>query len=562
MSVIYFAENDSSREFASLQPDYYMKSGYLLILIFAAAAYLGLMRLDNTVFWDDEAETGIVAKNFLKFGRLTGWDGRNLLAYNNGGILDENFRSRNPPLGYLTAAASFRLFGVSTWAGRFPFLLAGLACIFLLAWLLRQDFGRDSPIWVYGTAALAFSVVFLLNIRQCRYYSLAMLFSLLAFLFYRRCLATGRLIYFILLAAAAVLLFYSNFLLCAAFLSALLLAGLIFHNGEMLKQRLKFAAAGILLAAATIPYGLYFRIWQRPDISSTEAWYVRKLILLWWNFRELNLPGIVPWTIAAGLVCFVIYYRKKEKNISLILEWAVLTAAYVVFLALLSPQPTEKAKIADSRYLTLIIPFSAGLAGMLIWFIHRKTKLGAVATFSLIVLTNLASVEPNGWEFRWILPAYINEIHRDYPTAYGEVVRFLEKNAGQDDKVFACPEYASYPLMFYLGRQVKMCCLLDSQTTLPMTKVKGLGSPLLLEENFPDWIVFLGLLSKSEGVLEYFSRLHIQGAEQVQFYYYMVETLDVYDTDTSRPELPWHRFGPVTSFDRQSRAVYILKKGG
>ena len=537
-----------------------MRLGYPAIIIFLAAAYLGLWRLDNTVFWDDETETAIIAKNLLKFGHLTGWDERNLFAYSNGSLLDDNLRPRNSPLGYIVTAVSFRVFGISTWSGRFPFVLAGLGCLVLLALALREDFGRDSPLWIYGVASLAFSVSFLLNIRQCRYYSLAMFFSMLTYVFYRRCLRSGRLIYFIFLPFAAVLLFYSNFLLCAAFLLGLSLVCVVFHRSELWKSRLKFFLAGSLFVLATVPYSVYYRVWYRPDIVSREIWYIRKPILIWWNFRDLNLLGVMPWIAAVGLFCFMLYYWRQQKNIRMMVEWVVLTSGYVLFLALFSPQATDVTEIADLRYLVLTIPFLAGLTGMFLWFIHQRTRLGAFVVLAVITTTNLLGITPKDWKFRWFLPAYVKEIHHSYPTAYGEAVRFLQENAQQDDKVFAWPDCTNYPLMFYLGDKVKMCCLLNAQTTLPPAKTGNLSAPLMAEENFPDWIVFFRWLPGDKELLKHFSRPYVQEMRQVQFRYRSVKLIYVYGEDTTRPELSLHSFGPKTNYNRKNEAVYVLKK--
>jgi hypothetical protein len=121
-----------------------------LFAVLAASAVLGLLRLDNTYFWDDEALVGIVSKNLLATGRLTGWDGRNLLAYRDGTALDANLRPINAPLDFYVAAGSFWLLGPTTWAGRFPFVLAGLASLIVFADLLRRHFGRRSSLWMYA----------------------------------------------------------------------------------------------------------------------------------------------------------------------------------------------------------------------------------------------------------------------------------------------------------------------------------------------------------------------------------------------------------------------------
>jgi hypothetical protein len=539
-----------------------VKTSYLIIPVFLAAGYLSLANLDNTVFWDDEADIAIVAKNMVNRGHLTGWDGRNLLAYRNGSRLDENFRPIDSPLGYLTAAASFRVFGISTWAGRFPFVLAGLAALLVLAAILRQDYGDNNPMWLYGTVAMALSVVFLLYIRQCRYYSLAMLFGLLTYQFYRQCVQKSRLVWFVFLSIAAVLMFYSNFMLAAAFLLALAVVHLIFDRSRVRKNFWKFSLAAGLFAAATVPYAFYYHIWRRPDTPSVyiEAWYVRKLTLLWWNLRELNACGYIPWIVVAGLGYFVIRYYKKNENVLMALRWAVLSAGFIVFLSLISPQSTATEKYADVRYLIPLVPFCAGLVGVFIWFVHRKTKCGATAILALVVTTNLLNITPISRRLRWFLPAYINEIHHNYPTAYGEAIRFLRENVKQDEKVLAWPRYANYPLMFYAGDKIKICCTLNAESLIPLSEIRKLDAPLLLEENFPDWIILFGLFPDRNEPLSYFSRPHPEQEQQVKFVYKLVDVLDVYWYDTSKPELQWHLFGPKTDFDRQTEAVYIMRR--
>ena len=46
----------------------------------------------------------------------------------------------------------------------------------------------------------------------------------------------------------------------------------------------------------------------------------------------------------------------------------------------------------------------------------------------------------------------------------------------------------------------------------------------------------------------------------MQLEYRLVETLDVYWFDTSRPELPYHSFGPIVDFDERLDAVYVFRR--
>ena len=50
-----------------------------VLLAMGVAGFLVLTGLDNHLFWDDEAATAIYARNLLNQGKLTAWDGTNLM---------------------------------------------------------------------------------------------------------------------------------------------------------------------------------------------------------------------------------------------------------------------------------------------------------------------------------------------------------------------------------------------------------------------------------------------------------------------------------------------------
>jgi 4-amino-4-deoxy-L-arabinose transferase-like glycosyltransferase len=529
--------------------------------LFAAVGYLSFVRLDNTCFWDDEAHVGIIARNYLATGKFTGWDGRNLLAFRDGRLLDDDLNTINPPLEYLLTAGSFRLLGQSTWAGRFPFVVAGLMSLAVFGIIVRRDF-RDQPaLGLYALATLGLSVVFLLNTRQCRYYSIGLLFALLSYDAYRRCLATAKLAWYLVFSAAVVGLFYSNFLFWGAFAGALVVVHLVFHRRELKRKDLwKLVLAIALVIAATVPYAIEHRIWHRPDIESEELWYHRKPLLLWLNVQALDTLGL-PWMMAAALTVILVFTRRTDKNVRRFLEFACLGVGYTVFVAMISPQ-SGGAMFADTRYLLPAVPFLAALVAAVVHFVHRREKFLAMALFLLVVTTNLFSAKPWKWKFSWLLPAYIHEVHHDYPTVYSEVTAYLRQNAQQDDSVFAWPTHNSFPIMFYLGDKVRLCGLIDFQTTLPMEKVEALertGAPLQVNRHFPVWIVFFGVHSGSEKFLPFFSRTHAQDGKSVRMDYGMARLLNVFWFDTSRPELHLHNFGPQVDFNLYSNGVCIFK---
>lgn len=534
----------------------------VLALFFVLSLVLSLVSLGHAAFWDDEAQVGIIAKNYLATGHLTGWDGRNLYAYRNGTLLDSHLRYINPPLDCLAVAASFFIFHASTWAGRFPFVLAGWASLWVFLLILRRDFPGRSLLHCYAFGTLALSTLFLLNIRTCRYYAFSLLFSLLIVYFYQRALAEKRLSDFMCLALSATLAFYASFLLGGAFLLALWAVHCLFHRNAVVRQDWgKLAGTVFVFALLTMPYALSNHVWIRHDSPVTEPWLPRRLTLLWWNLRDLGLINCFPWLAGIGLVLALARLRPEGRDVSAIGEWAALAFGYVFFLALFSPQPTRGAIMADVRYLIPAAPFLAGLIGFLLWQVHRRSPPAAAACFLILISSNAFNWMPWNTEFRWLLPAYIAEISHPYPTANQAAADFLLQNARQDDSVFAAPDYLDYPLQFYAGNKIRLCGQLDYRTPLPLACVRRLGAPLFIEESVPDWIICFGAQPDTSDMLHYFGRRHTEIGHPMGASYRLVQVLDVFSGETQRPELPWHSFGARQDFDRRSQAVYIFQRG-
>ena len=348
---------------------------WVAILIIVASGYLALTGLDNTYLWDDEARTAIVAKNFLTTGQLTLWDGRNLLAYRRGGGMKPGLKVLYMSLHYPVTALSFRLFGVSTWAARFPFAIAGLATLFVFALILKEEFGTQSWLWVYALGFLALSVTFLLFIRQSRYYALSLLFSSFSYYVYRRCLRTRHIGWFILLAISSIALFYSNFLVGGAFLTSLGILHLVFHREDFsIKEWAKLALAVTIFASATVPYVLINKAWRHGQaLGPHQPWLERKLTLLWWYLRDVDRMYVLPWGVLALLVLLTLL-RRERKLLRVALEWTTLGLVNIIVVALLSRQATIKPTHAEVRFLIASLPFFAGLTGILLWLIHKWKK--------------------------------------------------------------------------------------------------------------------------------------------------------------------------------------------
>jgi 4-amino-4-deoxy-L-arabinose transferase-like glycosyltransferase len=117
-----------------------------------------LANLGAAGLWDDEAVSAIVARNLAHTGYLIGWDGRNLLAYRNGALLDNNLRYTECPLTVWLMALSFKLFGYNEWAARFPSALCGIACLPIFLAIVRRRLPDRPAVALYCLAFCSLSV--------------------------------------------------------------------------------------------------------------------------------------------------------------------------------------------------------------------------------------------------------------------------------------------------------------------------------------------------------------------------------------------------------------------
>jgi len=128
--------------------------------------------LQRDYLWADEGDTAVLARNILKYGVPTAWDGVTFTDSDFGSRLNDDFVMVSSPwLQYYVTAVSFALAGESTWAARLPFALMGLLTIALVYVLLvRATANRWTA--ATGAALLTLSVQFLIFSRSSRHYTL------------------------------------------------------------------------------------------------------------------------------------------------------------------------------------------------------------------------------------------------------------------------------------------------------------------------------------------------------------------------------------------------------
>jgi 4-amino-4-deoxy-L-arabinose transferase-like glycosyltransferase len=545
----------------------------IVIIISCLCIYLGLKGLDNAMFWDDEAQVGVMAKNYLKMGHLTGWDGRNLYGYRNGGALDENLRPVNPPLDIMLCAGSFNVFGVSTWSARFPFVLAGLLALLVFLKILDIDFGDNHWLKLFILLSFSLSAVYLLNIRQARYYSLSLLFSLSAYYCYQRYRYQENHGSYLVIALVSVLSFYANPMLCAGFLLSMTTYHLLFNVKRTSKKEwVWIASSALLFFVLTVPYAVYYKIWIRHDYDflKQESWFSRKLTLFFWNIRDLNLINVVPWMILAG--CLYYWWRDRKQvsdTKSRMMRFVIFGCMNVFWMIVLSPQPAFDPAAADVRYLFLATPFLAVIPAYLLYSLNQQYKVVCWLVYGIYISTNLFCIIPFGQqlrpyiyppEFKVLLPAYLKEIHHPYPTGYEAAIRYLKENASRDDYVFALPDHYNYSMLFYLGDRLKFGGSINEYTHLDVRKIKQLDPRIYIYDLYPNWLVVYGYQESLPAYLAGFSNPHEENGKMIEYRYEPMVVLPYHYDQIQRPELFMHSFGPKPVKDLQKEGVVVFKR--
>jgi hypothetical protein len=447
-----------------------------IIIIMALGAFLLLFHLDHRPFWQDEAETACLAKHVLKYGVPRAYDGVNLVSQEAGNEYGPNYLWRwSPWLQIYLAAAAFRLGGFTTFAGRLPFALLGLACIFLVYRLVRHNF-RDRSWALMAAALLACSVPFLLYARQCRYYSLGAFLTLISLYAFRE-KWQSKTVPALLLCFSLGLLFYANYLLFFSFTgAAILAAGLLYFSELPLARSLKvISGVGVII----LPGLFFFHIRQQAAMVSLEA-ILANLETYVGDFFQFMFPlplafyllwrwGRLLWT-RSGLS-----EAPQEKFI------LFLSLVVVGNLLILTPAPQ-----GEFRYLVHLYPLCAIVLGWIVCQAWRYQKFSGALLAVLLLGTNWLNILPLDWLGVLNRPfhndphmltypnvplkLYLTELSSPYPDVNQNLIQFFQTHAQPGDTILTT--YGDLPLQFYTS--FKVLGGLKGQT--PLTRP-------------PDWLV-------------------------------------------------------------------------
>lgn len=525
----------------------------LLSIFFACASYLTFKGLDQNVFWDDESLTALYSRNILKTGEVTGWDGKNIIGYRDGAGMDNRFIDVfSPRLQFYLTAASFKLFGESTFTARFFHSILGLFTLFILYKYASGFFPKERYWALLVPLYLGLSPSFYLYIRQCRYYAATILLTIASIYLYKK-LYYLKWIGCILFAITLSALFAAHYVAFYALLISLFVHLIIFERKGLNKERL-LCIITVLIPTLILTFIIFLPmdpLGYTPFPKYHGNWLQRKLLLTYWHIREVNLLEWYPaglFIVASYLIC-----AKKDHD-HFILRHLLIAFTYIVCVALISQQPISTTTTADVRYIVGLLPIFAIIAVVSIKHITGGRLSIGIPVILFCCLTNLLTFKPfthYGWQTN--LFSYIKEIHNDYETGYEAAIDYIKDNATANDKIFVRPSYMTYPIMYYCPEFIYCSQLIRSQTHFSEDALKQLPDYIFMLGTIPDWVVVFGPHLTS--LNNYFQELHQHGIN-----YELKVLLPVFWEDRTRPELLEHSFGQIKDFDPQKEGISIFKR--
>jgi len=428
---------------------------WMLVGLLAAAAFLLFFHLGQRPFWQDEAETGCLARSVLRTGLPYAVNGPNIVSQEEGrefNVDDGCLWRWSPWVQIYAQAAGFALGGFATAAGRAPFALAALLAVFWTYLLIRRHFGDRS--WALLAASLlTLSVPFLLVGRQARYYAVGTLLILwILDAFFRDWRTKWR--PWLAALLCLILLFHANYLLFLSFVPTALLAALLVYPDRVINKRTALLAVAAVVGV--LPGVLLYRVGRQSGMFNILL--VPENLMLY--FADLCM-FLLPLPVAAVLVWrwrrfFTRLVRPEDPGERFVLFCALLILFSLLLLGLV-PQ-------RFFRYIAHLVPLCAIILGFCVRRLWGFSRTSGVLLFSLLALTNWLNVIPmeclgivnRPWknDFRMLdypnfpIKLFLTELCCGYPDVNAAIVGFFAANAKPGQTVLA--EYGDMPLQFYL----------------------------------------------------------------------------------------------------------------
>jgi 4-amino-4-deoxy-L-arabinose transferase-like glycosyltransferase len=444
----------------------------LVASIMLVASLLLFARLDDRSLWQDEAETALLGRSVLTYGVPTAFDGRNIISQEG----QREFEAPDytwfwtPWAQHYMAAASFGLFGVSTFTARLPFVLLAIGCLYL-CYLLAYEVTQDRRTAAIALVLLGASVPFLLHARQCRYYSPACFFACLFVLSYLRILKGKKGAAF-WLAFGATGLFHSHYVVFGGFVLGLALHYFLLSR-DVTRLRAISIAASITIALA-IPFLIGF---EGQSSGQALPGLEKSLSNLHSALYHIN-RYVFPCLLGIPLVGLWLLNRRGSQ-VAVSADSCVTQSALALTLVVVATVAVLVVVMPwfFFRYYVALIPIAVVLQAVIVMQIWRWRRWVGVALFMLLAATDVVSralpINQNlptksvrhflsgdedlgtvigAWAQLTPMAGYLYEISHDYTGPIEELIKYLEGRTSPGDTILAT--YGDLPIQFYTGLKV------------------------------------------------------------------------------------------------------------
>jgi 4-amino-4-deoxy-L-arabinose transferase-like glycosyltransferase len=411
------------------------KENRVVLSLAVIAGVVALTNLQHSMLWQDEAQTALISRTVLGHGIPIGTDGQNFFSQEAGAEYAPGYVWRwHTWLPFYVLAGFFGVFGEGTFVARLPFALCGIATV-VMTYKLAEALWHDRKAALAAGMLLALSVPFLILARQCRYYSMTALFTVVSLFYYtnlmrRERYATAGLV------VALLLLFHTHYVYLGA-----LVAALVVHAAWWHRDRLRALGGALgVVAVFCLPWVIWFtgmpycQQYGRALLDPAVAWESLQSFAAqleahaapWW---ALQVPVIVLAVHALRGTVRGCLDRELWNGTSLLL---LAGAANVALLSLVVPG-------TFFRYLTPILPVMALL-------LARVT--GALAgwhwSVGLVFVAALVGRQP--------VAEYVYELTHDFNGPVEGIADYLNEHARDGDVVGIT--YEDMPLKFYTPLRV------------------------------------------------------------------------------------------------------------
>jgi 4-amino-4-deoxy-L-arabinose transferase-like glycosyltransferase len=518
-----------------------VRNRLLLVLLLAVSAVGLFASLDDRYLWDDEAENALLARSVLVHGLPIARDGAHVISQICGRDADDNYLwSLFPWLPIYLTAGAFKVLGVSTFAARLPFALAGVLAV-LSVYRLGMRLFAHRGIALLAATFLAASVPFLLHARQSRYYALAivagawMVYAFVALVEDRRWALLG-------LIGASTLMFHSNHPIFVATFAALVVAFVVVDFDRRALGRVALAALAIVLVNA--PWLVIYRAGWTAAARPADA--VGLAVQVFTGYVKKIDHAVFP---ALLLVLFLLWLLIEGRRA----VWAspgfrraiFLVVFVVVYVALLSLRPG-----LWTRYVVNLFPALALLQAYVVCAVGaRRPVLAGVAALLLVATDGLhgwlsvGAAGGGGWPVRSPLLGYAMEVRSSFTGPMKAIARHLRESARPGDRVYIT--YGDLPLRFH--------------TDLDVRGGLGCESPVVVPP--PEWVIVRFFIRTVDGhpLLVDDARRQLDYLRELPWPLYRRVDLPVVDTVwENMPELSRHHFvtpaaGPLVTIHERVR---------